>query len=58
MTLELRCGDVVPGCDGVIRADSQDEVLAQAAQHAASAHGLTEIDADTRQALVGAIHPG
>jgi predicted small metal-binding protein len=58
MTLELRCGDVVPGCDGVIRAESQDEVMVQAAQHAASAHGLTHIDADTERALVGAIHQG
>lgn len=57
MTLELRCGDVVVGCDGVIQADSRDEVLRQAAAHAADAHGITEVDEATERALVGAIHP-
>jgi predicted small metal-binding protein len=56
MTLELRCGDVVPGCDGVVRADTREEVLAQAASHAAAAHGITTIDAATEQALEAAIH--
>lgn len=54
---ELRCGDVVPGCAGVVRAETREEVMSQAAVHAADAHGLTTIDADTEQALVGAIHP-
>jgi predicted small metal-binding protein len=57
MTLELRCGDVVQGCDGVVTGESQDEVLTRAAQHAGEAHGLTEIDDATHGALVGAIHP-
>ncbi len=56
MTLELRCGDVVTGCDGVVTGESQEEVLSHAAAHAADAHGLTEIDDETRGALVGAIH--
>ena len=53
---ELRCGDVVPGCDGVVRGETDDAVLVQAAAHAADAHGLTSIDADTQRALVAAIH--
>ena len=57
MTLELRCGDVVTGCDGVVNGDTQDEVLSAAAVHAADAHGLTAIDADTEAALLAAIHP-
>lgn len=56
MTLELKCGQVVPGCDGVVSGATQDEVMAAAAAHAADAHGLTEIDADTERALVAAIH--
>lgn len=56
MTFELKCGDVVPGCDGVVNGASQDEVMAAAAAHAADAHGLTAIDADTERALVAAIH--
>jgi predicted small metal-binding protein len=57
MTLELRCGDVVAGCDGVVTGGTQDDVLTAAAAHAADAHGLTTIDADTEAALVAAIHP-
>lgn len=54
--LELRCGDVVNGCPGVVTGTTEDEVLSQAAAHAAQAHGLTSIDEGTRAALVGAIH--
>ena len=57
MTLELRCGDVVTGCNGVVRGGTQDEVVTAAAIHAADAHGLTTIDADTEAALIAAIHP-
>jgi predicted small metal-binding protein len=55
--LELRCGDVVAGCGGVVTGESQEEVLGKAAAHAEEAHGLTEIDEPTRAALVGAIQP-
>lgn len=57
MTLELRCGDVVAGCDGVVTAESREEVLDLAAVHAADAHGLVEIDTATRSALEAAVHP-
>lgn len=56
MTWELRCGDVVPGCDGTVRAETREEVMSQAAVHAAETHGLTTIDVDTERALVGAVH--
>ena len=57
MTLELRCGDVVTGCDGVVNGSTQAEVLDRAAAHAAEAHGLTTLDADTEAALAAAVHP-
>lgn len=57
MTLELRCGDVVSGCEGVVEGATRDEVLQAAADHAAQAHGLTRIDEPTHRALVAAIHP-
>ena len=57
MSLELECGDVMTGCDGVVNGDTQDEVLAAAAAHAADAHGLTSIDDETKRALMAAIHP-
>jgi predicted small metal-binding protein len=47
---ELRCRDVGFDCEGVIRAESDEEVLRQAAQHARTAHGLTQLDdATTRR---------
>ncbi len=40
---KFACGDVVAGCDGVVTGETEDEVLAAAAAHAASAHGMTEV---------------
>jgi predicted small metal-binding protein len=40
---KFACGDVVPGCDGVVTGETDDDVLAAAAAHAASAHGMTEV---------------
>jgi predicted small metal-binding protein len=57
MTLELRCGDVVTGCGGVVTGEDDEQVMTAAAAHAAEAHGLTTIDAETERALRGAIHP-
>ncbi|HVL34332.1 MAG TPA: DUF1059 domain-containing protein [Burkholderiales bacterium] len=39
---ELRCKDVGFDCPGVVRAQTTDEVLKQAAQHARQAHN-TEV---------------
>ena len=57
MSLELRCGDVMTGCGGVVSGATQDEVLVAAAAHAADAHGLTAIDDATKGELIAAIHP-
>lgn len=56
MARELRCGDVVEGCEAVVRAPDDAEVMRQAAAHAAEAHGLVEVDEPTAQALQAAIH--
>jgi predicted small metal-binding protein len=48
------CGTVVPGCDGVVTGETDDDVLAAAADHAARAHGMTEVPAE----VVGAIRAG
>lgn len=55
MNLELRCGDVVPGCDGVVAGATRQDVLDQAAVHARDAHGITTLDDPTRAALEAAI---
>ena len=37
---ELKCRDVGFDCDGVIRGETVDDVLAQAGPHAKEAHGV------------------
>ncbi len=48
------CGSVVEGCEGVVTGETEDDVLAAAAQHAADAHGITDVSED----LVTAIKAG
>ncbi|MEO6628713.1 MAG: DUF1059 domain-containing protein [Aquihabitans sp.] len=55
MTKSMACGDVVPGCAAVFKGSNDNEVLAQVADHAASEHGLTEIDDATLKAVKAAI---
>ena len=50
----LACGDLVPGCEAVVRAESEEEILRIAAQHAVEAHGLT-VDDGLVAAVKGAI---
>ncbi len=50
----LACGDLVPGCPAVVRAESAEEILQIAAQHAVEAHGLT-VDDGLVAAVKGAI---
>ena len=51
----LKCGDVVQGCAAEITSDSIDDVMRQAAQHAADAHGLSELDDATVEKVKAAI---
>lgn len=43
MTLIVRCRDVGFDCEGVCRAESEEELLKQVAEHAHSAHGVEEV---------------
>jgi predicted small metal-binding protein len=43
MAKVLRCNDLMPGCSFEARGSSEEEVLAQAAEHAKTVHNLTEI---------------
>ena len=43
MTKVVHCRDVGFDCDGVVRAETEQEVLAKVAQHAQEVHGLTEV---------------
>lgn len=43
VTKRFECNNVFAGCEGVVEAASDDEVLAAAAGHAASVHGVTTL---------------
>jgi|HubBroStandDraft_6_1064221.scaffolds.fasta_scaffold2998467_2 predicted small metal-binding protein len=40
---EWRCSNIVPECSWSYGAESEDEILASAAQHARDAHGMEEV---------------
>ena len=53
---QLRCADVGFECDATIQAESEDEVMAQAAEHAQSVHGLSDTDLQQNESAIrGAI---
>lgn len=52
---KFSCGDVVPGCDAVFQAGTDDEVLTAVARHARADHGLTHVPADLVAAVLAAV---
>ena len=55
MAKVLRCNDLMPGCSFEARGNSEEEVLMQAAQHAKTAHSLSEIPEGMMAQVRGAI---
>ena len=43
MAKVIHCKDVGFDCEGVVRADSEEQVLQLAAEHASAEHGVTEL---------------
>lgn len=52
---QFRCGDVVPGCKAVFRAEDERGIFSQVARHAEMDHGLVEIPAALVQQVRAAI---
>lgn len=52
---ELRCRDAGFDCEAVVRADSVDDVLAQAGPHAEHAHGVA-VTPELAGRLRGLVH--
>ena len=48
---ELRCREVGFDCQGVIRAETEENVMRQAADHARTEHGLKNLDEPTIQKI-------
>jgi predicted small metal-binding protein len=53
---ELNCRDVGFDCNEVIRGETDEEVMSQAAAHARDAHGMSEIDEETGARIRSLIH--
>lgn len=49
MAKELRCGEIIDGCDHVMRGETEDEVMAKGARHASEVHGMNDLDEETRR---------
>ena len=55
MAKELRCGNLMPGCQAVIEGKDEAKVMAKAAEHAKTAHGLQQIPPDVASKVRAAI---
>jgi predicted small metal-binding protein len=55
MTKSIKCADLFPGCDFHAEAESEEQVLQKAAEHAASIHNVTELTDEIVAKVKGAI---
>jgi len=55
MAKVVHCRDIGCDCEGIIRAESEEEALAQPAAHAQEVHGLTEINDEVVEAVRAAL---
>jgi predicted small metal-binding protein len=46
MTKMLKCRDIGVDCDGVIQAETEEELMRKVAEHAKTVHGMSEISPD------------
>jgi predicted small metal-binding protein len=52
---QLRCGDIMPGCQTVIEGQDEAEVMRKGAEHAKSAHGMAQISPEVGKKVQAAI---
>jgi predicted small metal-binding protein len=55
MAKAIKCRDVGVDCDFEARADTMEELLQKCAEHAKTAHGMTQIPPDLIAKVQGAI---
>ena len=46
MAKTIHCKDVGFDCEGIVQAESEEKVLQMAAEHAKTAHGISELTDD------------
>ncbi len=57
MAYEFECTNIIPGCEGAVRGETEEEVLERAASHAAGAHGMDELSEDVVEKVKASIVP-
>jgi predicted small metal-binding protein len=55
MAKMLRCRDAGVDCDGVIRAETEEELMRKVAEHAKTVHGMSEISPELAAKVKAAI---
>jgi len=55
MAKMLRCRDIGVDCDGVIRAETEEELMRKVAEHAKTVHGMSQISPDMGAKVKAAI---
>ncbi len=55
MSVEFRCGELMPGCDYVAKAENEEELMENVTQHAKSVHKIAEITPALAGKVKGAI---
>jgi predicted small metal-binding protein len=56
MAKELRCGDLMPGCNKVIEGKDETDVMVKAAEHARKEHNIQQMTPDLEDKVRDAIH--
>jgi len=56
MAKVLYCNDLVPGCRYEARGDSEEEILAEFADHISTVHGMSDISDGILAMVCKAIH--
>ncbi len=56
MTKIVNCRDVGFDCEGVVKAETEEETLRLVAEHAQSAHGLDEVTPDIAAKVKSVMH--
>lgn len=56
MAKVLYCNDLIPGCTFEAHGDSEEEILAEIADHLATAHNMTDISDDILEMVCAAIN--
>jgi predicted small metal-binding protein len=55
MAKVIHCRDIGFDCDGIVRAETEEQVVAKAAEHAQTVHNVSEITPKLAEAVRAAI---